>query len=251
MAGDFRTTQARFAAYIRDPANNPRPADVEPRRMDMYRELFFNNIHSFLSSNFPVLRAILNDRQWQELAADFFAGHPCRTPYFSEIAEEFLAYLQSRDDSADYPFLLELAHYEWVEMALSISTEHASPADAEFVAELPRRRITLSPLAWPLAYQYPVDRISPAFLPLAPPEHATYLLVYRDREDKVHFLQATAFTFRLLQILEQHPAISAAACLQALAAEAPDYDSGILIEEGLKTLREMAAKGIIIPAGDG
>lgn len=251
MAGDFRTTQARFAAYIRDPVNNPPPADVEPRRMEMYRELFFNNIDSFLSSNFPVLRAILNDRKWQELAEDFFASHQCRTPYFSEIAEEFLAYLQIRADSGDYPFLLELAHYEWVEMALSISTEQADTGDAEFIAGLPQRLIALSPLAWPLAYQYPVDRISPDFLPLAPPAHATFLLVYRDREDKVHFLQSTAFTFRLLQILEQNPAISADACLQALAAEARDYDSGILIEEGLKTLREMAAKGIIIPAGDG
>ena len=28
-----------------------------------------------------------------------------------------------RDNEADFPFLLELAHYEWVEMALSIAKD--------------------------------------------------------------------------------------------------------------------------------
>ena len=113
----FRLKQAEFAAYIRDAANNPPPADVDPQRMAMYHELFFNNIDSFLSSNFPVLRKILNDQEWLALAQDFFAVHRCRTPHFSEIAEEFLDYLQNRENTGDYPFLLELAHYEWVEMA--------------------------------------------------------------------------------------------------------------------------------------
>ena len=64
MRVDFKAKQLEFAAYIRDPENNPLPADVQPQRMAMYRELFFNNIDSFLSANFPVLRTLLNDRQW-------------------------------------------------------------------------------------------------------------------------------------------------------------------------------------------
>ncbi len=61
----------------------------------MYRELFFNNIEGFLSGNFPVLRKILDDQQWFALVQDFFAKHPCQSPYFSEIPEEFLDYLQN------------------------------------------------------------------------------------------------------------------------------------------------------------
>ena len=121
---DFKSKQDEFAAYIRDPENNPVPADVKEQRMVMYRELFFNNIEGFLSGNFPVLRKILNDRQWFALAQDFFAKHPCKSPHFSQIPEEFLDYLQNeRDSSEDLPFMLELAHYEWVEMALSIARE--------------------------------------------------------------------------------------------------------------------------------
>ncbi len=248
MAVDFRSKQAEFAAYIRDPANNPAPNDVEPRRMAMYRELFFNNIDSFLGSNFPVLRKILNDDQWLALAQDFFAEHRCQTPHFSEIAEEFLTYLQNRNKPNDYPFMLELAHYEWVELVLAIAKAEPQIGDAAFAADILGRAIALSPLAWPLAYQYPVQRISPEFLPLTPPEQATYLIVYRDREDNVHFTQTTPLTFRLLQILEQDQAISGEACLDRLAVEARHLNPDVLREQGLKSLQDMAAKGIIIPA---
>ncbi|MDD1621515.1 MAG: putative DNA-binding domain-containing protein [Methylococcaceae bacterium] len=248
MAVDFRSKQAEFAAYIRDPANNPAPSDVEPRRMAMYRELFFNNIDSFLSSNFPVLRKILNDEQWLELAGDFFAEHRCQTPHFSEIAEEFLAYLQNRKNADDYPFLLELAHYEWVELALAIARAEPRLGDTAFAADILGREIALSPLAWPLAYQYPVQRIAPDFLPLMPPEQATYLIVYRDRDDNVHFMQSTAITFRLLQILEQHQSLGGAASLERLATEARHIDPERLFEQGVKTLQDMAEKGIVIPA---
>ena len=132
MAVDFRLKQAEFAAHIRDPANNPAPADVDPQRMAAYCELFYNNIDSSLSSTFPVLRQILDADQWQVLAKDFYASHRCQTPHFSEIPEEFLEYLQNRKLPGDHPFLLELAHYEWVEMALAISTAEPQRGDAVF-----------------------------------------------------------------------------------------------------------------------
>lgn len=250
MAIDLRSKQAEFAAYIRDPSVNPMPADVAPRRMAMYRELFFNNIDGFLSSNFPVLRKILNDSEWLDLAQDFFATHHCRTPHFSEISEEFLDYLQHRHQPNDYPFLLELAHYEWVEMALAISKAEVQPADSTLVENLSQQNIALSPLAWPLAYRYPVQSISADFLPLTPPEQPTYLIVYRDRDDDVRFLQSTSLTYALLQILGQHPSINCVVCLNIMADRAPHLDKEMLHAEGLLILQEMARKGIIMPAGN-
>ncbi|MDD4913942.1 MAG: putative DNA-binding domain-containing protein [Methylococcales bacterium] len=250
MAVNFRLKQAEFAAHIRDPANNPAPADVDPQRMAAYCELFFNNIDSSLSSTFPVLRQILDDAQWQSLTRSFYASHRCRTPHFSEIAEEFLEYLQTRNQAGDYPFMLELAHYEWVEMALAISRAQPLPGDAAFAHSVTDKAIALSPLAWPLAYQYPVQLISPAYLPLAAADQPVYLIVYRDQDDHVHFMQTTVLTFRLLQILEEHEGMSGNACLQMLAAEAQYLDPDRLLGEGLKILRDMAEKGIVIPAAD-
>jgi hypothetical protein len=250
MAVDFRRKQAEFAAYIRDPLRNPPPDDVAPERMAMYHELFFNNMDSFISSNFPVLRKILPDRQWYALVHDFFAEHRCNTPHFSEIAEEFLDYLQTRNHAEDFPFLLELAHYEWVEMAVAIAPTEPPVVDPSFADELLDQEIALSPLAWLLAYQYPVQQISPDFLPTSPPAQPTFLIVYRDDDYAVHFVQPSPLTFRLLQLLEQHPNQTGTACLQALITEAQHIDPQLLRAEGVKILKEMAGKGIIIPGRD-
>lgn len=246
MNVDFKAKQLEFAAYIRDPENNPPPADVLPQRMAMYRELFFNNIDSFLSANFPVLRAILNDRQWFELGQDFFAKHASQSPHFSEIPEEFLDYLQNeRDSSADFPFMLELAHYEWVEMALSISKETVPVVNRQKLDDLYNQSTRLSPLAWPLAYQYPVQKISPAFLPETAPEQATFLIVYRNPDDEVNFIEITPMTYRLLQIIQEHEGMLTADCLKQVAEESNHPNPEMIIAGGLQILKELAEKTVI------
>ncbi len=244
----FIRKQAEFSAYIRDPGNHPRPADVKKKRMEIYRELFFNNINSFLASNFPVLNTILDEQQWNDLVQDFFSRHPCETPYFSEIPEEFLDYLQNqRSNPHDFPFLLELAHYEWVEMALSISRETFIQGDHGFIASLPHQKIAISPLAWPLAYQFPVHRISPDYLPETTPDQPTCLVVYRDVGDEVHFMQINAFTFRLLQIIQTNEGVNSTGGLDMLISETVHTAPHLVREKGLHILQEMAQKGIIVP----
>ncbi|MGZ5076011.1 MAG: HvfC family RiPP maturation protein [Methylobacter sp.] len=248
MKVDFKAKQLEFASYIRDPENNPPPADVQPERMAMYRELFFNNIDSFLSANFPVLRTLLNDRQWFELGQDFFAKHASQSPHFSEIPEEFLDYLQNeRDTSADFPFMLELVHYEWVEMALSIAKE-TIPANQPNLDNLLNQQIGLSPLAWPLAYQYPVHKISPAFLPETVPEQATFLIVYRNPDDEVNFIEISPITYRLLEIIQEREQVLTADCLKQVAEELKHPNPEIIISGGLRILKELAEKTVITVA---
>ncbi len=247
MKIDFKAKQQEFSDYIRDPVNNPRPVDVKQARIEIYRDLFFNNIDSFLSSNFPVLRSILDDQQWFELSQDFFANHPCSTPYFSEIAEEFIDYLQNeRKNKTDYPFLLELVHYEWVEMALSISQEEITTNTDNFIIHIAEEKISLSPLAWPLVYQFPVQQISPTFIPETIPETPSYLLVYRAIDDEVKFIKIPPITYRLLQILQENTNISSADCLAQIAKESGHTDPEKIIQSGLQIIKELAVKNIIL-----
>ena len=85
----------------------------------------------------------------------FIDRHRCHTPYFLEISQEFLKFLMQRDEPVpnDPPFLLELAHYEWVELALDVSEEQLPEAHDEYAlsSSVPQ----LSPLAWLLSYQVP------------------------------------------------------------------------------------------------
>lgn len=243
---DFKTKQLEFTRYVRDPDKNPAPADVKPERMAMYRELIFNNIEDFIAGNFPVIRKILDDEQWYELVQDFMVCHRCETPYFARIAEEFLAYLETeRSNPADFPFLLELAHYEWVEMALAIAKEDVKVKQRQS-ENLLTSTIQLSPLAWLLVYQFPVQRISPDYLPLEPPEQPTCLLAYRDQGDEVKFLEINALTFRLLEVIQDEEQITTVNCLNRVAQESNHPNPEVIINGGLQTLSELAEKAVII-----
>ncbi|MFV8781564.1 DNA-binding domain-containing protein [Microbulbifer sp. SA54] len=206
----FCRLQYGFAAHLRDPDAVAAPADIEPRRMQIYRDLIYNNIESFVSGGFPVLRSLYDDKRWHAMVRDFVHRHQSASPYFLEISQEFLQYLQSErganpESAGDPAFLLELAHYEWVELALDVS-------DAEFprdlvtevyAGEVLDRVPVASPLAWSLSYRYPVQRLGPACQPADPPQLPTFLVVYRNRADKVAFLEANAATARLLQLIEE------------------------------------------------
>ena len=227
--------QRAFAARIRQPEAEPLLPGIAAERMAVYEELFFNNIEGFVSGAFPVLRSLFDEARWRSLLRAFIAAHRATTPYFLAISQEFLAWLQQgyRAQAGDPPFILELAHYEWVELALDVSE-----------AELPARG--WSPLAWPLAYAWPVHRLSPDYQPETPPETATFLLVRRDAGYKVRFSELSALTFRLLQRLSEFPDLSGRAQLLALAAEAQAGDADAFVAQGRDMFEQLRADGVVL-----
>lgn len=244
----FIQRQRAFAAHLRAPDQCAAPPEIDHRRMGIYRDLIYNNIESFIASGFPVLRSLYGDEPWHRMVRDFIHRHHSDSPYFLEISQEFLHYLQhERSDCADSendpPFLLELAHYEWVELALDVSASEfpqgLQPAgDAEAVlGAVP----VVSPLAWNLCYQFPVHRIGPAYQPVDPPQMPTFLVVYRNRADKVSFLEANGVTFRLLQLAEQAPAAghSGRELLRQLGEEIRHPDPVQLEQFGAELLQKL------------
>ncbi len=217
----FQQQQYRFAAHIRDPDRHPAPPGVEDRRMAIYRDLFFNNVSQLLAHSLPVLRKILGEEQWKLLMRDYFASHQAHTPLFLEMPQEFLRYLQEErgEHSEDPPFMLELAHYEWVELALSIAEEEADLQQIERQGDLLEGIPVLSPVAWTLSYTFPVHRISPEFQPQARSAEPTFLVVYRRLDDSVGFLEINAVTARLLEILGENEERTGAEILTGIAAE--------------------------------
>jgi len=138
---------------------------------------------------------------------------------------------------------LELAHYEWVEMALA-TAEEVITLDKN-LDELFTLTIAVSPLAWPLAYQYPVHKIGPDFLPLEAPSQPTFIVVYRNLDDDVNFIEITALTYRLLELIQAQEAILTADCLQQLAVESKHPNPELIISAGLDILKSLAEKTII------
>lgn len=199
--------QQQFAARIRDPQGAPLPEQVAPERMAIYERLFFNANRSFFDSGFPVLRGVLGEARWQRLVRVFLREHASHTPYFLEIGQSFLDWLEDGfvAETSDPAFLYELAHYERVELALDVSA-----------AELPAAG--WSPLAWPLAYRWPVQRLCADYQPEQMPDEPTLLLAWRDAADRVRFQQLAPFAWHLACRLQEGQ--RSAEALLALAEEA-------------------------------
>jgi len=245
--GDFQATQHRFAAHIRDPDTHPAPTGIEDRRLAIYRELFFNNVEGFLSSTFPVLRSLYTEDQWREMVRAFYARHRCQTPYFLEISREFIDYLQSGHDrrACDPPCMFELAHYEWVELALSVSVEEPDLGRIDVNGDLLTGRPVISPLAWLLTYRYPVHRIGPDYLPDTLPDEPTCIIARRGSDDAIHFAEVNAVTARLLQLIE-HEAMSGIGALDVIASELPATSRDTVVDGGREILYDLRAQEVLL-----
>ncbi len=241
---EFQQLQQSMTAFVRDPEHCPGPQGIEARRMAIYRDLFFNNIEGFLSNGFPVCRSLYRDDEWHALVRDFMHHHRCDSPYFLRIAEEFLGYLDDeRDAPSDPPFLRELAHYEWVELALDIAEDELP--NIQPVADVLKAQLLLSPLAWSLAYAFPVHHISAEFQPSEAGAEPTFIVVYRNRDDKVQFLEINRVTARLLSLLDASPGITGAAVLTEIAGEL-NIEPAAVVDFGGEILQQLLELGILL-----
>jgi len=240
---DFRNVQQQMVDFLRRPDEVAAPEGIEARRLKIYQDLIYNNIENFLSSGFPVFHSIISEEKWHYWVRRFIVEHRCHSPLFMDISYEFVQYLESLEPSElEFPFMLELAHYEWVELAVMASTEdEVAVGESELADSLTPK---LSENVWLLAYSFPVHRISDDYIPEQPGEQPSLLMVYRDREDEVGFSQLTPATFRLAQLVElKHFTIES--LISTLSKEL-NFDPIIIENEIKHYLDDWIKKGIII-----
>ncbi len=238
----FQDKQYAFAAHIRDPEHAIAPEGIEDRRMAIYRELFFNNLNNLLGTFFPVVRKICSNEQWRHAIREFMKVHRAKTPYFLELPEEFLAFLQNEYRELDdvYPFLTELAHYEYAELALRVSSDENDTAEVDPQGDLLSAAPVKSVLAWAFAYHYPVHQISTDYVPQEAAEQPSYLALYRRDDDKVRFLELNAVTAALLDAVEKNAAgVNGETLLRELAERIHYPDVDALVTHGADALEEM------------
>jgi hypothetical protein len=244
----FRQAQVDLAAHIRDPERNSPPPGLEDRRLRVYRELFFNNVSGLLAEAFPVLRSLESAERWEKRVRRFYADYRCHTPYFLKIAEEFMTWLAEQRPSHpdDPPFIHELTHYEWVEIALTVSDQPFQPDGVDPNGDTWLGQSVVSPLAWHLAYHYPVHQISPENQPRQPGTQPTYLIVYRDRRDEVHFLEINAVTYRLIELMKENPTNTGQDVVKQIATELQHPQPETILQHGRVLLDDLRERNIIV-----
>ena len=229
----------------------------EDRRVKVYQELFFNNIEGFCANGFPVLKSVLPVPVWNAWVRAFLVHSECHSPYFVDIAEQYLGFLNetllpvlsqaapsidvegqtnlggwaevlpdysNMDNHTqillnavnlhNYPWLLELAHYEWVELYVSTREPQQGVCSSD-LGELMQNniRVRLADSALPLAYQHPVQTIKVGNVE-GITESLTSLLVYQAwqftstkvEQGDTQFVLIDLVSVHLLHFLQNHSA---------------------------------------------
>ena len=236
---DFQRYQIAFTAHIRNPSANKKPAHVNIARMAIYREIVFNNIFSSVSACFPVCKSILGARAWRKLVRAFFANHQAATPIFREIPQQFLLFLNTKIELPIY--FQSLAHYEWVE--LKVASQQIMHVKLSNQIDLLNEKPILAPAHMLLSYDYAVQTISKRQLPKGTEQ--TYLLVFRNAENKVKFIELNPITFQLLSLIQQSE-ITGKQALMRLAADIQHPNIDAIIAFGAEILVDLAKQQAIV-----
>jgi hypothetical protein len=215
--------------------------------MRIYNELLFNNLEGFLLACFPVSRKVLGARRWRRLVRAFFAGHRCRTPFFRQIPEEFVEWLRGGRavDPEDPPFLPDLAHYEWIELALDVSPLEPDWTTIDPAGDLLSSRPALNPVAMLLTYPYAVHRIGSRFRPAASDPQPTYLFVFRNLQDRIRFLELNAVSARLIAMLHTG-SLTGTEALEAIVRELDHPNLAAVIHGGREILDNLRREEAVL-----
>jgi hypothetical protein len=192
-----------------------------------------------------VIRKTVGDDAWAALVRGFLARHRSHTPLFTELGREFVAFLES-DAGIDpaRPWLPELAHYEWAELGLQLSDAvvPAHDPDGDLLDGVP----LLSPLAWPLAYRWPVHTIGPGFATAEPPSQPTLVLLRREADGRIHFSLLSPLLYRLLELVDANESRDGRALLRRLSDEAGQDDFNAFLDQARPMLSRLQDEGVLL-----
>lgn len=195
------------AAFEGDPAGFARrrglpEADAQafgrfPGGLAAYRELARLSLLDPIETMFPITKALLErEGAWEGCIDTFLQARCVASRHYRDIAPAFLGWLAETGwGQATWPFLLELAHAELLEVLVARFPDGVLP---EGLQEAPRPgdRLVLDPATQVVAYCHAVHRTTEA--DPVPEARPTHLLAYRDAEGRAQLMDLTPAAAALL-----------------------------------------------------
>lgn len=211
--------------------------NIESRRLNIYKELFYNNIEGFCRNTFPILAGLLGDKCWFELVRHFFSQHSSVSPHFVDISEEFLNHIVE-NQLLPHASLYELAHYEWLELVVLTTNVEQNTVEGKNNINWQVPTTT-----HPVAYQFPVHEMSVKQNSFPEPE-PTSLIIY-NRDGDVQFLKVDPLSVFALQVLKQQDGLSTQELVDLLAKQIPHISEQEILKHLQSSLSEYRAIGAI------
>jgi hypothetical protein len=215
--------EADLAAFLRARGVSGEDLDVlvstGAERLLVYRALVHNRLRNATRDFIPRAIARLGRRRFQADFELFVDEHAAVSYYLRDVPEEFVAWVSPRwaaDDSVPN-YLADLARHELLQLTVRNAPGGGeAPTDAPVALDRPLRFDGSARL---MAYDHAVHRLpsktSDRTVPTAEP---TRLLVYRDPDHKVRYLELSAFAAAaLVHLIDGRQPVAAA--LQAGASD--------------------------------
>lgn len=231
----------RYVRGLTGPENIAMPED----RLHIYRRLVQNNFTNILGRAFPVLSQVMPAGSWQNLVRQFYQQAVSNTPLFYDIPATFLQFLQQQE-KLQPAYAYELAHFEWAEMAVEISTEDIDMTDIEEDADMMSGTPAISPVLWLLTYQYPVHRIAPDHADVDMGEQPYCYALWRQKDFGLRTESIDAAFFLLLQQMQQHADLTSVEHIQCWVQHFPEADQQYWQEQGEALLALAVAEDMVL-----
>jgi hypothetical protein len=184
--------RALAAAIVHDqPADNllrPRQGG-QAARLFVYQEAYRVRLAAALESNYPILRCVLGDDAFRDLAGAYAREHPSRQPSIRWFGHDMAAFLRTQPGLCRHPSLADLAAMEWG-LRNAFDAADATPSRVDDLVRLRSEQwpvlrfsahpsVTLLPLEWAVEPLWKALTADENANTDPPPEHAHVLLVWR------------------------------------------------------------------------
>jgi len=251
-----RPSRERFLDKTRPSKKRPTAIDslspeliemVESRGVRIYSRLLRIGHHDVTDSVYPGCARLIGDK-WDDVVDDYLRRFPPQHYNFNRTASRLSEYLEKYGEryTRRYPYLIELADYEWLELeimerdvAVIDRTFEPLTTPAQFEEYAPR----LNPALALRRYRFPIPEIvdylrDECCLPRDIGPKATTVAVYRDPESHLcRFLELGALTAR---VVEQAATTTAYRDLLGLVVEqAADKDPQAAVVEFLELVDKL------------
>jgi hypothetical protein len=165
-------------------------------RIGTYRDLVRNSFLDLLSRIYPYSKKLIG-KEWERLLSEYFEFFPPKSPVLNKIAENFPLFLSHQEKVLKkYPFIHELAMYEWLELEIADKENRSI------------KKGKLNPIHVLFSSNYPVHKTieyidnNADLNKLEPIE--THIIIYRDpRTHQVRFFELSKASLAYIELFKQ------------------------------------------------
>lgn len=247
VESEFVRLQRAFTRYLRNPDEETPPAGHEERRLAIYRHAVFANVDGLMKDNYPRVRDVMHEADWQAMLRDYLIRHVSMSNAFIDVPLEFLDYLENeRNEPADPEYLYELAHFDWLETLIGADERRIDltgiDRDGDLITGVP----VANPILKVVTYRFPVHAIGPEYELAEAPLVPTRIAAFRDLDNRYGFLDLNGAAARLLELISEEHGSTGREIFETVARELDEPDVSVLISAGRPILARMVDRGVLL-----